>query len=108
VWIDGERMREQDLTVARDLERLGATVLLIGQHLPEDAAGLVFELPEVPADWQFLVDVIPAQLAAEQLARLAGVDSDSFRYSSYIIEGEYGLIREEVRSRTNVTRDNGI
>ena len=98
VWIDRERMREQDLTVVRDLERLAASVMLIGQHLPDDAASLVFELPEVPADWQFLIDVIPAQLAAEHLARLAGVDPDSFRYSSYIVEDEYGLIREELRA----------
>jgi hypothetical protein len=28
---------------------------------------LVFGLPEVPADWQFLIDIIPAQMAAKRL-----------------------------------------
>jgi len=96
IWIDGLRMRGQDLAVARDLRRLGASVMLIGQDLPADAGDLVLQLPEVPSDWQFLIDVIPAQLAAERLARMSGVDSDSFRFCSYIVEDEWGLLRERV------------
>jgi glucosamine--fructose-6-phosphate aminotransferase (isomerizing) len=96
IWIDGQRMREQDLAVARDLGRLGACVMLIGQSLPQDAADLVFQLPKVPPEWQFLIDIMPAQLVAERLARLSGVDSDSFRICPYIVEDEHGLLREEV------------
>jgi glucosamine--fructose-6-phosphate aminotransferase (isomerizing) len=95
IWIDAERMRGQDLAVARDLRKLGAAVMLIGQNVPQDAGDLVFQLPSAPPGWQFLIDIIPAQLAAEKLARLSGVDSDSFRYSSFIVEGEYGLFAEE-------------
>ena len=36
VWIGARMMRDQDLAVARDLGRLGASVMLIGQELPED------------------------------------------------------------------------
>jgi glucosamine--fructose-6-phosphate aminotransferase (isomerizing) len=92
LWIDGQRMREPDLAVARDLKRLGASVMLIGQHLPQTAADLVFQLPEAPADWQFLIDIIPAQLAAERLSRLAGEDCDSFKLCSYIVEDDSGLL----------------
>ena len=92
IWIDAERMRDQDLAVARDLRKLGASV---GQNLPKDAGDLVFQLPAVPRDWQFLIDIIPAQLAAERLAQLSGVDCDSFRYCSFIVEDEYGLLSEE-------------
>ncbi len=95
MWLDAERMRGQDLAVARDLRKLGAAVMLIGQNVPQDAGNLVFELPSVPPGWQFLIDIIPAQLAAEKLARLSGVDSDTFRYSSFIVEDEYGLLPEE-------------
>jgi glucosamine--fructose-6-phosphate aminotransferase (isomerizing) len=95
MWIDAERMRAQDLAVARDLRKLGTAVMLIGQNVPRDAGDLVFQLPSVPPGWQFLIDIIPAQLAAEKLARLSGVDSDTFRYSSFILEGEYGLFAEE-------------
>ena len=95
IWIDGKRMREQDLAVARDLTRLGASVMLVGQNLPGDSADLVFQLPQVPADWQFLIDIVPAQLAAERLAALAGVDCDTFRLCSFIVEDEYGLLHEE-------------
>jgi glucosamine--fructose-6-phosphate aminotransferase (isomerizing) len=98
MWIDGERMREEDLAVARDLRRLGASVMLIGRDLPKDAGDLVFQLPAVPPGWQFLIDVIPAQLAAERLSRLSGVDCDSFRFCSYIVEDEYGLLHDEART----------
>src|SRR3977135_2637559 len=63
MWIDGERMRGQDLAVARDLRNLGASVMLIGRDLPKDAGDLVFQLPDVPPNWQFLIDIVPAQLA---------------------------------------------
>jgi len=96
VWIDGQRMREQDLAVARDLGRLGASVMLIGQGLPEHGGDLVFQLPHIPPEWQFLIDIAPAQLAAERLAGLSGVECDSFRICSYVVENEYGLLHEDV------------
>jgi glutamine---fructose-6-phosphate transaminase (isomerizing) len=88
IWIDGQRMREPDLAMARDLKGLGGSVMLIGQRLPQNAADLVFQLPEVPPDWQFLIDIIPAQLAAESLSRLSGVDCDCFRLCSFIVEDD--------------------
>ena len=102
IWIDGKISREQDLSVARDLRRLGASVVLIGQNLPPDAADLVFQLPEVLVEWQFMIDIVPAQLAAEYLSRLSGVDCDSFRVCSYIVEEEYGLIGTGPVGRTDV------
>jgi len=84
--------------VARDLGKLGARVMLIGRDLPQDAGDLVFQVPATPTGWQFLIDIIPAQLAAERLARLSGVDCDSFRFCSFIVENEYGLLREEAKS----------
>ncbi|HXW90102.1 MAG TPA: SIS domain-containing protein [Terriglobales bacterium] len=96
IWIDGRRLREEDLAVARDLRKLGAGVMLIGQNLPEDAGDLVLQLPEMSAEWQFVIDAIPAQLAAERLAQLAGADCDSFRLCSYIVEHDGGLFDENV------------
>lgn len=98
MWIDGAQMREQDLAVARDLRQLGASVLLIGQNLPSNAADLVFQLPAIPPAWQFFIDIIPAQLAAERLSRLSGVDCDSFRLCSFVVENEYGLLPKETRN----------
>jgi fructoselysine-6-P-deglycase FrlB-like protein len=91
IWID-DRVRDADLAVARDLRRLGASVMLIGTGLPEDAADLVMQRPAWPLGWQFLMDIIPAQLAAERLARLSGADCDNFRFASYVVEGEKGLL----------------
>ena len=97
IWIDAKRSREQDLAVVRDLRRLGASVMVIGQDLSPDAGNLVLQLPSVPAAWQFLIDIIPAQLAAERLSRMSGVDCDSFRYCSFIVEDEYGLLRDDAK-----------
>lgn len=97
VWIDANHSREQDLAVARDLRRLGASVMVLGQELPPDAGDLVLQLPPVPPAWQFLIDIIPAQLAAERLSRMSGVDCDSFRYCSFIVEDEYGLLRDDAK-----------
>jgi glucosamine--fructose-6-phosphate aminotransferase (isomerizing) len=97
LWIDGAKMRAQDLAVARDLRKLGARVMLIGQRLPADAGDLVFQLPGIASEWQFLVDIIPAQLLAERLARLSGVDPDTFRLCSFVVEEESGLLPEEKR-----------
>jgi len=93
IWIDGRRMRQEDLAVARDLRQLGAVVMLIGQHLSEDAGDLVLRIPAVSPEWQFLIDAMPAQLAAERLARLSGVDCDSFRLCSYVVEDDGGLLQ---------------
>jgi glutamine---fructose-6-phosphate transaminase (isomerizing) len=96
IWIDGQRQRAQDLAVARDLRRIGASVMLIGSGVENDAGDLVFSLPEIASGWQFLIDIIPAQLAAERLAVVSGADCDSFRFCSFIVEDEFGLLREEL------------
>ena len=98
LWIDQEHQREQDLAVAYDLKELGAAVMLIGENLPEQAGDLVIQLPPSPPRWQFAIDVLPIQLAAERLANLSGVDCDSFRICSYVVEDEYGLLRKKVEA----------
>lgn len=92
LWLDQHLLRAEDLEVAKDLRRLGAAVMLIGEGLPDNAGDLVFSLPRSPRGWQFLIDVIPAQIAAERLSRLRGVDCDSLRFCPYIVENEGGII----------------
>lgn len=92
LWIDPQRMRDEDIAVARDLKTLGASVMMIGHDLPEDAADLVLQIPAAPQGWQFLFDIVPAQLAAEHMARISGVDCDNFRVCSYVVADEHGLL----------------
>ena len=84
-------MRDPDLTLADDLRACGAQVLVIGQNVPRNAGDLVISLPPVPDLWQPLIDVIPAQIAAESLARVNGEDCDAFRFCPYIVETAGGL-----------------
>jgi glutamine---fructose-6-phosphate transaminase (isomerizing) len=93
LWLDPEHMRSQDLAVASDLRTLGASVMLVGCEIADNEADLVFRVPQAPRHWQFVVDIFPAQLAAERLAKRAGVDCDSFRFASYIVEDDEGLLR---------------
>jgi glucosamine--fructose-6-phosphate aminotransferase (isomerizing) len=91
LWLDAVRLRDEDLTLARDLHAAGVKTLLIGQNVPQDAGNLVFRLPKTPAAWQFLIDIVPVQLAAEYVSRLRGENCDAFRFCPYIVEGEGGL-----------------
>ena len=98
MWVDAARMREQDFRTAQDLRKLGCSVMLVAQNAPEDSGDLVLQLPEVAREWQFLVDCIPAQLAAEHQARISGVDSDTFRLCSFVVEDEAGLLGTGAKS----------
>lgn len=101
LWIDQTRMRDQDLSVARDLRELGASVMVIGENLPRDAGNLVCDLPTSPVHWQFVIDVLPVQLACERLSRLSGVDCDTFRICSYVVEDEHGLLGKKAEAAPN-------
>ena len=101
LWIDQAQMRDQDLSVAHDLRELDASVMLIGENLPKDAGDLVCQLPISPPHWQFVIDVLPIQLAAERLSRLSGVDCDSFRICSYVVEDEHGLLGKKAEASPN-------
>jgi len=91
IWIDNHA-READYAVARDLRSLGTVVMAVGSALPTETGDLTIELPHWPHGWQFLMNILPAQLAAERLAALSGVDCDAFRYASYVVEDSFGLL----------------
>jgi glucosamine--fructose-6-phosphate aminotransferase (isomerizing) len=97
LWIDRETMRTQDLALAEDLRRLGVKVLLIGQDLPSNAADVVLQIPAIRREWQFLIDIIPIQIAAELLAHAGNQDCDTFRLCQYIVEDEGGIIPRDAR-----------
>jgi glucosamine--fructose-6-phosphate aminotransferase (isomerizing) len=95
MWIDRDRMRREDLAVAADIRGLGGRVMLVGQNLSPSDGDLVFEVPQILPEWQFLLDILPAQLAAERLSHLRKVDCDSLRICSYVVESEYGIIGDD-------------
>jgi glucosamine--fructose-6-phosphate aminotransferase (isomerizing) len=97
VWIDQEKSRHQDLAMAHDLKKLGAKVLAIGQDLPTTAGDCVLEIPSTPSGWQFVLDIVPIQLASECLARFGNQNCDEFRLCAYIVEDEGGLIGPDTK-----------
>lgn len=95
LWVDGKKLRNEDLALAADLRKLGVKVMLIGQNLPANAGDLVVNLPSIPAAWQFLIDIIPVQITAEVLASVGKEDCDSFKLCAYIVDDEGGLLPAE-------------
>jgi hypothetical protein len=59
------------------------------------------QVPLAPRGWQFLFDVVPAQLAAAHLAEISEVDS--FRICSYVVREEHDLINEKVVAKEGGT-----
>jgi glucosamine 6-phosphate synthetase-like amidotransferase/phosphosugar isomerase protein len=91
IWLDKDHLEHEDLLLAADLRELGAKVLLIGQRASETTRDLLLEVPHIDSEWQFVVDIMPMQIAAERLAVRAGRDCDSFRLCSYVVTDEGGL-----------------
>ena len=91
IWLDPERSRENDLRLIGDLTKRHSAIFVIGQRKEPGVRNLWIELPEIPADWQFLIDIVPVQIAAETYAMHRGYDCDKFLVSSYVVESSGGL-----------------
>ena len=91
LWIDPLRMRDEDLTLAEDVRRCGAKVFVVGHDLPSDCGHLVVDVPATPPSWQPVIDIVPAQIAAEYLSRQNGENCDAFRLCPYIVANAGGL-----------------
>ena len=91
LWLDPDALNAEDKRLVADLGAEGASVMCVGADLGGLIADLALEVPSMPRRWQFLVDVVPAQLAAVRLAALRGEDPDTFRFCSFVVEGEAGL-----------------
>jgi glutamine---fructose-6-phosphate transaminase (isomerizing) len=105
LWLDKDHLQNHDLKLARDLRALGVKVLLIGQQFEDQPPNLFLQLPVIPSEWQFLIDIIPVQIGAERLARLAGRDCDSFRLCSYVVTDEGGLSLENPNAESRAGGD---
>ncbi len=65
--------------VARVLDRIGASLWVVGQGVPELPEAAVFELPEVAETISPILAVVPMQILAYHVAVLMGSDPDRFR-----------------------------
>jgi glucosamine--fructose-6-phosphate aminotransferase (isomerizing) len=93
VWLPAsDPMRGFDLALAAEIEATGARCAVIGTRLASTRySGLALELPEVPADLQAVLDVVPLQIGAYEHALATGKDPDAFVYCPYVITTEGGL-----------------
>ena len=75
--------------LAAELTRRGASIAWVGSS--QLSAALQINLPELPAHLLPLVEVIPCQVLAHDLAERAGFTPGSVRYIQKVITGEEGI-----------------
>ncbi|MCL2639776.1 MAG: SIS domain-containing protein [Phycisphaerales bacterium] len=94
LFLDPLVLRIEDLALLADLRKRGIKTMLIGQNISDSHADLTLPIPPLPkeiARWQFLFDIIPAQLAAYHMAIARNADPDTFGICPYVITTEGGL-----------------
>lgn len=91
VWLDPERSNAHDNRLISDLRKYRCATMVIGQNIEPDPRELRIALPAIAADWQFLIDIVPIQIAAEMYGEQRGFDCDRFLISSYVVESDGGL-----------------
>jgi fructoselysine-6-P-deglycase FrlB-like protein len=91
IWLDPTMLNLADRQLIADLRAEGVLVMCIGPNLESVNADLRLETGMMPPGWQFLVDILPVQLAAERLAVESNEDPDNFRYCPFIVQDEAGL-----------------
>ncbi len=90
LWLSESFSFDNDLQLVADLTKVGAHVIVISAKAVPDAANVWVTAP-VPEEFQAAFNCIPVQLLSSSLARLNGVDGDSFIYCNYIVEKDRGL-----------------
>ncbi len=89
MWLDASQTTfSNDLLLVEDLRKNGVDVATICD-IAIDENTIV--LPKTSKDLRLLTSQIPTQFLAFELALRNGVDADSFRFCSYIVESEGGL-----------------
>jgi glucosamine--fructose-6-phosphate aminotransferase (isomerizing) len=97
VFAPSGKQGELNLALARDILRSGGRALLVGQ-LPEDAlagqsGSLVFPIPDVPDCLAPVLEVVPVQCLAYELAKAQGYSPGEVRYITKVILSEEGIPR---------------
>lgn len=91
VWLDAGLVREHDIALIKDLVSKGVKILMIGNDLPEIIGAEGINIPATPSFFAPVVNSIPIQIAAENLARTKNIDPDNFYFCNFIVETEGGL-----------------
>lgn len=86
------RTRDLTLSLARDLERFGGQVRLIGPPPLGSSEPRWCSIPESPETLTPLLEIIPVQAAALRMAQLSGIAPGSFRYAPQIALDEASFL----------------
>ena len=94
LFVPSGKPGELNLKLAADIQHSGGNVLLVGQGA-EPVTGcsseLVFPIPELPDFLSPVLEVVPVQVLAYELAQAQGYEPGQVRYISKIILAEEGI-----------------
>jgi glucosamine--fructose-6-phosphate aminotransferase (isomerizing) len=94
LFVPTGKLGELNLKLAADIQHSGGNVLLVGQ-VPGWVTGqpteLVFPIPDVPDFLSPVLEVVPVQILAYELAKAQGYEPGQVRYISKIILSEEGI-----------------
>jgi glutamine---fructose-6-phosphate transaminase (isomerizing) len=93
VFAAAGRTRTLNLTLARDVQRFGGKVRVIGPQDGDSAGLTVCEVPAAAEPVAPLLEIIPVQFAALRLAQLRGLKIGSFRYTPQVTRDENAFVR---------------
>jgi glucosamine--fructose-6-phosphate aminotransferase (isomerizing) len=94
VFVPEGKQGELNLKLAADIQNSGGRVLLVGQ-VPGPVTGrpseLIFPIPDLPDALRPVLEVVPVQTLAFELAKAQGYEPGEVRYISKIILTEDGI-----------------
>ena len=88
LFASGERTRELNVALGKELARFGAAVRMVGPRGDVPTSLVWHETLQVPEELSPLVDIVPLQVAATRLAELRGIWPGSFRYTPQVAVDE--------------------
>lgn len=96
VFVPGGKPGELNLRLVEDILRSGGKVLAVGEVacLDEHPNLVCFDIPGVSDTLRPVLDVVPVQLLAYELAKAQGYEPGSVRYIAKVIVTEEGIPKE--------------
>ncbi len=94
LFVPEGKQGELNLKLARDIQQSGGRVMLVGR-VPGPVTGLpselVFSIPDFPDYLRPVLEVVPVQMLAYELAKAQGYEPGEVRYITKVILAEEGI-----------------
>jgi glutamine---fructose-6-phosphate transaminase (isomerizing) len=92
VFTSQKQTAELDIALAEDLVRIGGDIRCIGLDRAKSGPAALFAWPDdIPSRFASILEIVPLQLLAYQVARARGVPTGQFRFAPAVTRSETGF-----------------